>query len=235
MTIFEHLKSTPATLAILAAIIGVFGVQIMQGVNIDAPSQQDLLRFGASFLPNDITQPWRLVTHAFLHIGIMHLFFNVFTLFSFGQFCEHSFGKWRFLALFWLSVIAGAIASDVYALWQFYKIRALFVSAGASGGIMGIGMALLTLSFSQHPMAKQLNTKSLCAVMGINLLIGFVIPVINNAAHLGGAFCGAICAMAFLYRPKILSPNTKDMLIIALVGATCLIGWLLLLHYIGAS
>lgn len=80
------------------------------------------------------------------------------------------------------------------------------LSAGASGGIMGIGAALLVAALFKISVNNMvLNLKSLVLVMGINLVYGFAVPGIDNAGHIGGAITGAIMALGFgiAYRQRL--------------------------------
>ncbi len=72
------------------------------------------------------------------------------------------------------------------------------LSAGASGGIMGIGAALLIAAlFKISVNGMVLNLRSLIFIMGINLIYGFAVPGIDNAGHIGGAVTGLVIALAF--------------------------------------
>lgn len=202
MTIQLLAKYAPMTLLLLALFVGYAVIQLILGVSLDNPSSHDLVRFGANFLPKTVTdEPWRLLSAGFLHIGVMHLLFNGFAIYFFGQVAEPVFGKWRFLAVFFLSVMAGNLLS-LYVTWQgFLSGLPISVGAGASGGIMGIGLSLVALSYSQHPFAKILNKKSLIVVMALNLIMGFALPNIDNAAHIGGAVCGGVLGAVFAREP----------------------------------
>lgn len=203
MNIQTLAKYAPVTLILLVLFVGYAALQLMLGVSLDSPSSTDLLRFGANFLPKTLTdEPWRLLSSGFLHIGIMHLLFNGFAIYFFGQVAEPIFGKWRYVLLFLLSVVAGNLLS-LYVAWQgFLKGLPFAIGAGASGGIMGIGMALVAVSFSHHPIASSLNKKSLMTVMAINLVMGFALPNIDNAAHIGGAICGGVLGAVFTKEPN---------------------------------
>lgn len=202
MTATQFLKHCPATSFLLITIIAVFVIMAMMGVSIESPDSRDLVRFGANFLPLTLHEPYRLITSGFIHIGIMHLLFNGFALYFFGQVAEQAFGRLSLICLFVLSVVGGNLLNLAYTLYQFAQTGALNIAAGASGGIMGLGAALTVLSFSRHPLASVLNKKNLLLVMGANLMLGFVIPGIDNAGHLGGAMTGLILGIYLANKTK---------------------------------
>ena len=104
----QALHHYPITLALVVICIGVFALQLLFGVNPTNPTNQSLIAWGANFLPFSLGEaPWRLVTSLFLHIGFMHLLFNMFALYYFGQVAERMFGAVNFLALFLLSGVGG--------------------------------------------------------------------------------------------------------------------------------
>ncbi len=93
MTIQQLLKTAPVTTLLLVSFIGLFIMQVLTGVDANNPSTEALLNWGANALPLTMTDdPWRLVSSAFLHIGLMHLLFNGFAMYFFGQIAEPMFG-----------------------------------------------------------------------------------------------------------------------------------------------
>ncbi len=208
MTILQLLKTAPITTLLLASFIGLFVLQIVSGVDANNPSTEALLSWGANALPFTMSdQPWRLVSSAFLHIGLMHLLFNGFAMYFFGQIAEPMFGSAKFLALFLLAAIGGNLLNN-YVTWQgiIDGTGQPGISAGASGGIMGIGAALLIAAlFKISVNGMVLNLKSLIFIMGINLVYGFAVPGIDNAGHIGGAITGLVIALAFAigYRQRL--------------------------------
>ena len=200
MTIKQLFATAPITTVLLISFIGLFIIQLLTGVDANNPSTEQLLNWGANALPYTMGEdPWRLVTSGFLHIGLMHLLFNSFAMYFFGQIAEPMFGSVKFLALFLLAVVGGNVLNN-YVTWQ-----AIIdgsgqpgLSAGASGGIMGIGAALLVAAFFKMSVnGMVLNLKSLIFIMGINLVYGFAVPGIDNAGHIGGAVTGLVIALAF--------------------------------------
>lgn len=208
MTIQQLLKTAPVTTLLLISFIGLFIMQVLSGVDANNPSTEALLKWGANALPYTMdNEPWRLASSAFLHIGLMHLLFNGFAMYFFGQIAEPMFGSAKFLALFLLAAIGGNLLNN-YVTWQgiLDGTGQPGLSAGASGGIMGIGAALLIAAlFKILVNGMVLNLKSLIIIMGINLVYGFAVPGIDNAGHIGGAVTGLVIALAFAiaYRQRL--------------------------------
>ncbi len=185
---------------LIVSFVAYFAWQFALGVDIDNPSAYDLLSFGANYLLLTVTiEPYRLFTSGFLHIGLMHLLFNSFALYYFGRVAEPLVGSKKLLCVFLASVLAGNLLN----LWHGFLSMQIGLSAGASGGIMGIGALLTVLSLS--PRYPFLSSKNLLVVMAINLLLGFAVPGIDNAGHIGGAVMGAVlgglllCLTAFFW------------------------------------
>ena len=208
MTIQQLLKTAPVTTLLLVSFIGLFIIQVLTGVDANNPSTEELLKWGANALPYTMdNEPWRLASSAFLHIGLMHLLFNGFAMYFFGQIAEPMFGSAKFLALFLLAAIGGNLLNN-HITWQgiLDGTGQPGISAGASGGIMGIGAALLIAAlFKISVNGMVLNLKSLIIIMGINLVYGFAVPGIDNAGHIGGAVTGLVIALAFAiaYRQRL--------------------------------
>ncbi|STZ10040.1 Rhomboid protease AarA [Moraxella caviae] len=186
------------TLLFIVAFVGFAGYQAMAGVSLDAPSSQDLLRFGANFLPLSlVNEPWRIVSSAFLHIGVLHLLFNSFAMYYFGQVAEQIVGGVRFVALFLLAAIGGNLF-NLFITWQDVLAgEQIGLSAGASGGIMGVGAWLLVLALVKARTPFMLNARGLALVMMLNLIMGFAVDGIDNAGHIGGAAMGVILGLAY--------------------------------------
>lgn len=210
MTIQQLFKTAPITTLLLISFVGLFLIQLLTGVDANNPTTEQLLYWGANALPLTMAdEPWRLVTSGFLHIGLMHLLFNAFAMYFFGQVAEPMFGSAKFLALFLLSAIGGNMLNS-HITWQeiITGTGGPGLSAGASGGIMGIGGALLVAAlFKISVNGRILKLKSLVLIMGINLVYGFAVPGIDNAGHIGGAITGGLIAMSFgiAYRHYIAS------------------------------
>ena len=153
-------------------------------------SSQNLVRFGANYAPL-VTQGqyWRLLTANFLHIGVLHLLVNSYALFALGREVEALFGYPRFMAVYLLTGISGAIAS--FMLTQ-------GLSAGASTSLFGLFGALAVFFYRQRKILGDFGQQRLIG-LGLTLAINVAIGMqpgsrIDNFGHLGGFIGGVILA-----------------------------------------
>ena len=210
------------TAVFIAINVGLFLWQVLTGVNITSPSLVDAIHWGADYAPlTFLEEPTRLFTSMFFHFGLIHLMLNMWALYIFGSVAEQLFGRFYYLGLYILAGLMGSLLSgfiDIQNTFQLLQTNdpKLFptVSAGASGAVMGIGGALTILSLLPI-LPKQrfiLDKKTLVMVMGINLFIGFTMPGINNAAHIGGMLMGAVLATIWYMGQRLHKPNLGFML-----------------------
>ena len=187
--------TSPATILIGVVNVAVFVAMVVKssGGAIWEPSISTLLNWGANFGPMTAGgQPWRLLTSMFLHVGVIHIFANMYALYNVGPATERYFGSARYLLLYFIAGLGGACVS---MLWHPDT-----VSAGASGAIFGIlgGMlAFITLlkRLQPNPQLGQIQL-SILKMIGLNVFIGLTIPRIDNGAHLGGLFFGGLTGLA---------------------------------------
>jgi membrane associated rhomboid family serine protease len=161
------------TYSILALTALVYLAQLFSGGAVtDA-----LLYWG----PYTETQPWRLITSALVHSegSFFHILFNMYALFIFGRMLEGMMGRWRFLALYALSALGGSVAVLLLA--------PMTPVVGASGAIFGLFGAFFVINRGLGG-----NSIQLVVVLGLNLLIGFIVPGIAWQAHIGGVIVGAL-------------------------------------------
>jgi membrane associated rhomboid family serine protease len=122
-------------------------------------------------------EDWRLLTAAFLHIGLVHLVLNMLALLVFGSELERQLGRWRYLAVYLVSLLGGAVALQLFG----EPGRPV---AGASAAIYGLlgGLAVLML-------ARREDLRGLLTLLAINVLISFL-PGVSLLGHLGGLVAG---------------------------------------------
>jgi membrane associated rhomboid family serine protease len=134
-----------------------------------------------------VNEPWRMLTSLFLHGSVLHLLLNMYTLWIFGQLLEGLLGRWRFLALYLISGLAGSVGVVVFGAPTSWVL-------GASGAIFGLMGAFVVI---QRRFGADLT--QLYILLAINLAIGFL-PGANISwqAHLGGLIGGALVGLVFL-------------------------------------
>ncbi|AWE08919.1 rhomboid family intramembrane serine protease [Lysinibacillus sp. 2017] len=136
---------------------------------------------------------WRIITSMFIHAGFTHVLFNMFSLFLFGPELEKIAGKIRFLTIYFLAGIFGEAAT--YLTQDPY-----YASVGASGAIYGIFGAFAALVYYTRNLFPQLKQIILPLIV-ISVIMSFVTPNINIAAHLGGLVAGFILGIVY-FNPK---------------------------------
>ncbi|AKT50841.1 rhomboid family intramembrane serine protease [Arsenicicoccus sp. oral taxon 190] len=142
-------------------------------------------------------EPWRFVTAAFLHGGLMHILFNMLALWTVGQPLERAMGWARFLALYLVSAVGGSVGYLLLAQATSSPMQASGMwqaawwtpTVGASGAVFGLFAADLVLARRQGR-----DVRSMLIFLAINLVIGFTVPNIAWQAHLGGFVTGAALA-----------------------------------------
>ena len=139
--------------------------------------------------------PWRFLTAAFAHGNVTHILFNMLALWMVGaQYLERLLGAGRYAAVYLVSALGGSVC---YLLMSFPPQTAqeaqdslwLQGAVGASGAVFGLFGALLVLN-------RHLGRSSagMYVTIGLNAVIGFVVPNVAWQAHLGGLITGAAVA-----------------------------------------
>ena len=150
-------------------------------------------------------QYYRIISSAFLHVNLMHLLFNLFSLYSFGQYIELGIGKIEFLLIYFISIIGGNLLS--LAIHRKQEYRAL----GASGGVSGIIFASIFLypegSIFIFPIPFAIPSWTYAVFFIIVSIYGIQSKKgnIGHDAHLGGAIVGLLVT-AILF-PEIILQN----------------------------
>ncbi len=188
-----------ATNLLLAANCGVFLAMCLTGVSPVAPTGAQLVKWGADFGPLTLSgQYWRLVTSAFVHIGLVHIAFNMYFLFRFGRALEKLFSAWIVISIYLVTATGASLLS---LTWDSTR-----VSAGASGALFGfIGVLISVLSNKRLGLAEDDRRRMLGYTVRLavfNLLYG-LLRGIDNMAHLGGFVTGL--AIGYFIAPSLVS------------------------------
>ena len=190
-----------ATMTIIGICVAVYVAQLV------VPG----LTGRVAFVPAlGLEEPWRFVTSAFAHspTSFFHIAFNMYALWVMGTYLEPLLGRGRFVALYLLSALGGSVvylllssppsAADV-AAGDFGSWYAGAV--GASGAVFGLFGAFLVL---QRRLGR--SAAGMYVVIGINAVLGFIVPGIAWQAHLGGLLTGAAAAATIAYTGRRRSP-----------------------------
>ncbi|RJQ73253.1 rhomboid family intramembrane serine protease [Pseudonocardiaceae bacterium YIM PH 21723] len=134
---------------------------------------------------------WRMITAGFMHANLMHILFNMYALWVLGRDLEAAFGRVRFLALYFLSLLGGSVAVLVFDS----PASGVLGASGAVFGLFGaLGATLYRLKLSMRP---------LLFILALNIALPFLIPSANISltAHLGGLVVGAVVGAGIVYAP----------------------------------
>lgn len=188
------------------------------------PDPDFMRSFGIKSLPDIVNgEYWRFITPMFVHIGLIHFAFNTMGLNYIGYQLEHMLGGRWFISLYLLAGVIGNVASCVFS------VRA---SAGASGALFGLlGAGFILENSVSHRLEKQFGPRPRKRIYSgmviLNIVLGIFIPVIDNAAHIGGLICGILFVRALLW----LRPNQLDVqrpalgkLVLAVLGILLIVG-----------
>ena len=200
------IKLMPVTSTIIGANVLVFLGMTLSGVSPTAPQISDLVKWGANTGAQTLaSQPWRIWTSNYVHIGIVHILLNMWCLWSLGALAERVFDRWTYFLTYTFCGIAGSLAS--------LGLHPNRFGAGASGAIFGLAGALISAFYLGHlpvpTRAMKSTLRSLVLFAAYNLFFGAVVPAIDNSAHIGGLVCGLVLG-ALLARHLTSPPDERN-------------------------
>lgn len=211
----------PATIALIAINAAVFILEILTGpgnfsvfgnVYFDGALCGNAIGDGGTcgnVILSSGGEWWRVVTAGFLHAGLIHVALNMFVLYILGKVLEPSIGTPRFVAVYFVSLVAGSLGALLLSdPFQF--------TVGASGAIYGLFLA--TLLIARHRGFEQM-VQQLGFYLVLNLVFTFSVSGISIGGHLGGLVGGAICALIVIGAERRVSGRQGLAAELALMGA----------------
>lgn len=209
------------TYGIIGVNIAVFALMVLKGVSFFQPTGYDILLWGANYGPLTVTGDWwRLITCVFVHIGIVHLAFNMYALYMAGVYLEPMLGKTKYLVAY---LCTGIFASITSLAWHSEPVP----SAGASGAIFGMYGVFLALLLT-NLIPKQIRIALLQSI-GVFVVFNLVYGIksgIDNAAHIGGLASGMIIGFIYyLSLKKESEGNRKNSVVLIVAAVTVAITW----------
>lgn len=169
----------------------IYFMMCLTGVHPMRPDTVEMVQWGSNFGPLTVGlgQWWRLFTCMFLHFGLIHVGLNMWVFWDIGQITERIMGNIGFAILYLVTGLASSLTSLAF--------HPLGVSAGASGAVFGVAgglMGIIAFRKDVLPYENQQRLKrSMVNFVMINVFIGFAVPFINLAAHMGGFVAGFLC------------------------------------------
>ncbi len=151
--------------------------------------------FSLHFPENSEFKFWQLVTHMFMHGGILHLAFNMFALWMFGSSIESIFGSRRFLFFYLTCGLGAAIAQIAFLYYSFYSNLDLLVNSGYDQSLI-----LSLLSEGKY------NT-SWENILGTQGLMSLNTSFLSTMVGASGAIMGVLVAFGMFF------PESKLMLV----------------------
>jgi rhomboid protease GluP len=160
-----------------------------------SPSGDVLVFLGASgTLPIDRFQAWgSLITANWLHGSLLHILFNMMALITVGPLVIQEYGPWRMFSIYTLSGAAGFYLS---------YLGGVGLTIGASAGLCGLIGALLYFGKTQGSVRGRIVFQQTSGWIVSLLLIGFLMPDINNWGHGGGLAAGFLLGGLFQYQDR---------------------------------
>jgi len=198
--------------AVTAVFVGEFSLGGL--TSLLSPSSETLVRFGAIYTPSlEAGEYWRILSAGLVHVGLLHIVFNLMALSQLAPGIEDEIGAWQFIALVTVSQIGCGCAS--------YFLRPVVLSAGASGiafGLIGFGLAYSHRQGGGRGRAR-------CDLYLKWAIYGFLFGLFmgaDNLGHLGGLAAGAV--FGFIV-PVGLEEETRLAMFWRVLAVVCLVAW----------
>ena len=192
------------TLCVLVYILQLFNSKLLYlGANIS-----DFVKMG---------EVYRIITCTFIHAGIIHLLCNMYSLYIIGSQLETFIGKARFIFVYIISAISGSLMSLIFTAGA---------SVGASGAIFGLLGSLLYFGYHYRIYLGSVLKNQIIPIIILNILLGFMLPGVDNAAHIGGLIGGYLATVSVGIKNK---SNRNEMI----NGIIVLVIYIAFLVYMG--
>jgi rhomboid protease GluP len=199
-------RATPVTYTILIFNFAIYILMaLVSGENfletfVFMSDPLTLIAFGAKTNELLANGEWfRFITPIFIHGGLLHLASNSYAIWVIGPVAEKLYGSARFLLIYLLAGIGGVIGSYIGGMGR----PAWIPGVGASGAIFGLFGLLFVFGYRYRDELpanfRRAVTTGMLPVILINLFIGYYIPAIDNAAHIGGLITGGILGFVIPY------------------------------------
>ena len=186
----KYMKNNKPIITYILIFINIVMFVLMYMLGNGSENTNTLIDFGANYiLLTKAGEYYRLITSGFLHIGVIHLLLNMYSLYIVGTQVEYFYGKVKYIIIYLFSLIMGSLFTVALSSVN-------TVSAGASGAIFGLLGSILYFGVKYRGYIGNSLVNQIVPVVVLNLIIGFTTPGIGNAAHIGGLIGGYLISMA---------------------------------------
>ena len=191
-----HLGRAPATYVLIALNVIGFLAEVATGsplgLGFTFEASGSVFQHYSLFGPAVANGEWyRLITAGFLHAGLVHIAFNMFALYILGSLLEPGIGTPRFLAVYFVSLLAGSFGALL--------LTPHTPSLGASGAVFGVMSAAFVV-------ARHRGVEQLASQIGFYIIINIVFTLgvsnISVGGHFGGLIAGALCGLLIVYSER---------------------------------
>src|SRR3954447_14219728 len=169
-------SSAPATFVLIALNVAAYLAEVASGAGGFNISGSSLVAEFALFGPSVAEGEWyRLITSGFLHAGLWHIAGNMILLFFLGRILEPGIGTPRFVALYFVSLLAGSFGALL--------LTPDGLTIGASGAVFGVLAATFVI-------ARGRGVDALASSVGVLILLNLAFSLgvrgVSLGGHLGG-------------------------------------------------
>jgi len=168
-----------AVKGLLIINIAVFALSFI----VEATMHIDLARvIGIYFFKSELFKPYQIITHMFMHGSLMHLVFNMYALWMFGQVIERVWGAKKFLIYYFITGL-GAVALHTFVNYLQYQSAIAGMPEDVINMVLNEGANVIASN-------KNWNDPS---IGGLNLILH--IPTVGAS----GAVFGLLLAFGMLF------------------------------------
>ena len=160
-------------------------------------------------------EQWRMITSGFLHVDFLHLAFNMFALYSFGDVVVSYFGIITFIIIYFSSLLLGNLLT-----YYFNKNNYSYRAVGASGAVTGIIYSAILLFPYNNVYLFFIPIGIPAYIFGFVYLLYSIYGMksqsdnIGHSAHIGGAIAGYLLTLS--KEPVLFTNATYIVLLLAI-------------------
>lgn len=178
----NFLKNAPATWGIILFLVAIHLITALQSGSLTHNlSGSGLAEAWVLYGPYVATQPYRLVTYAFVHSGLYHLTVNCASILVFCWSLERYLGSLQLIATFLVTALGAGLSILLFDAYS--------ATVGASGTIFAF-LAICVAVAAKHGG----NVRAIAVFLVINVAYTFIGQGISIWGHLGGLLIGGLIA-----------------------------------------